>query len=305
MSKMPITIEALQVIDAIDRRKSFAKAAEELNKATSALSYIMQKLEENLGITLFERQGRRSVLTAAGQVVLEEGRLILEASSQLVEKARETSSGWETHLNIAIESVFNYDVFFTVLTSFLKAHPSVEVDIKECVLSGGWDALEHNLVDLVVGAPGPVPLLKGFRSAPLGKAEMVPVIASSHEYACLATNEKSLESVLPKIRRVIIHDTSKLNVTRSAGLTKGYQILFVQNMDQKVAALKAGLGAGHLPRNRIDNDLQSGKLLKLKLEPGDDLESFLAWKISNKGKALRVLTQMLEQADWSHSESLE
>ena len=39
MAMNPITIEALHMLDAIDRRGSFAKAAEELNKATSALSY--------------------------------------------------------------------------------------------------------------------------------------------------------------------------------------------------------------------------------------------------------------------------
>ncbi|WDE11573.1 LysR family transcriptional regulator [Thalassomonas haliotis] len=299
MSKMPITIEALLVIDAIDRRQSFAKAAEEMNKATSALSYIMQKLEENLGITLFERQGRRSVLTAAGKVVLEEGRQILQASTQLVEKARETSTGWETHLKIAIESTGNYKVFFTVLQDFLKEHPSIEVEVSECVLSGGWDALEHNQIDLVVGAPGPIPLLKGFRSVPMAKAEMVPVIAADHEYAEFAEDGKSMLTVLSKIRRIVIPDTSKLNVTRSAGLTNGYQKLYVQNMDQKLAALRAGLGVGHLPRKRITEDLANGSLLQLKLDPANDLESFLAWKISNKGKALRALTQLLEQADWS------
>ena len=47
MNKNPITIEALIVLDAIDRRQSFAKAAEELNKATSALSYVVQNLKNN------------------------------------------------------------------------------------------------------------------------------------------------------------------------------------------------------------------------------------------------------------------
>ena len=49
MSQLPITMDALQALDAIERRGSFAKAAEELNKATSALSYTVQKLEEQLG----------------------------------------------------------------------------------------------------------------------------------------------------------------------------------------------------------------------------------------------------------------
>ena len=76
-SRNPITMESLETLDAIERRGSFAKAAEELNKATSAVSYTVQKLEEQLDISLFQRQGRRSVLTPAGRLILVEGREIL------------------------------------------------------------------------------------------------------------------------------------------------------------------------------------------------------------------------------------
>ena len=44
-TRSPITIEVLETLDAIDRRGSYAKASEELNKATSAVSYAVQKLE--------------------------------------------------------------------------------------------------------------------------------------------------------------------------------------------------------------------------------------------------------------------
>ena len=67
-TKNPITIEALEIIDAIDRQGSFAKAAQELNKATSAISYGIQKLEDQLDIAIFHRQGRRSTLTPAGRL---------------------------------------------------------------------------------------------------------------------------------------------------------------------------------------------------------------------------------------------
>ena len=66
MTVNPINIEVLEILDAIDRRGSFAKAAEELNKATSALSYAITKLEDQLSLSVFQRQGRRSVLTPAG-----------------------------------------------------------------------------------------------------------------------------------------------------------------------------------------------------------------------------------------------
>ncbi len=57
-----LTLEALRVMDAIDRRGSFAAAADELGRVPSALSYTMQKLEEELDVVLFDRSGHRTNL---------------------------------------------------------------------------------------------------------------------------------------------------------------------------------------------------------------------------------------------------
>ena len=156
-SRNPITMESLETLDAIERRGSFAKAAEELNKATSAVSYTVQKLEEQLDISLFQRQGRRSVLTPAGRLILVEGREILNTSARLASAAKEVATGWEARICIATESVLPYEPFFTVLKDFTEQCPSIEVDLQECVLNGGWELLDGGVVDLVVGVPGPVP----------------------------------------------------------------------------------------------------------------------------------------------------
>ena len=196
MERNPITIEVLQTLDAIDRRGSFAKAAEELNKATSAISYAVQKLEEQLDIALFQRQGRRSVLTPAGQLILTEGREILSVTARLASKAKEIATGWEARISIALESHQSYATFFTVLNEFLKEHSTIEIDVTESVLNGGWDALEQGRVDLLVGSPGPVPLQKGYRAIPLVCADWVPVIASHHPLAKLVINLKASNNTL-------------------------------------------------------------------------------------------------------------
>ncbi len=293
MNAQPITLEALELLDAIDRRGSFAKAAEELNKATSALSYGVQKLEEQLKLTVFVRQGRRSVLTPAGRLLLDEGRLILKASALLADKAREVASGWEPRLKIAVESTLDYEVFFKQLLAFLTEHSSVEIDVCESVLNGGWEALEHDRVDLVIGVPGPVPIQKGFRALPIGNGDMIPVIASQHPLAHLANSPEALKAALPKLRRVITHDTATVSILRNAGLSLGdSDKLYVQNMDQKIHALCAGLGIGHLPRHRAQSHLDSGHLLALSLNA--ELEhNFIAWKLANKGRALHTLSARL------------
>lgn len=297
-SRNPITIEVLETLDAIDRRGSFAKASEELNKATSAVSYAVQKLEEQLDIALFQRQGRRSVLTPAGHLILEEGRKILVATSRLANTAKEVATGWEPKLGIAVESTLNSPVLFQVLADFLTEHKNVEIDLIESVLNGGWEALDQDRVELIVGAPGPVPLQKGFRAIPIGDSDLIPVIATSHSQASLAQDAKALTEILPKLRRIITHDTSKLEISRSEGLSSAGQTFYVQNIDQKLEAILAGIGIGHMPRKRIQQYLDSGELKELKLENISNHEYFIAWKISNKGKGLQALTQLLSAAKW-------
>jgi DNA-binding transcriptional LysR family regulator len=296
MRRNPITIEVLETLDAIDRRGSFAKAAEELNKATSAVSYAVQKLEEQLDIALFQRQGRRSVLTPAGRLVLAEGREILQTTARLANQARELARGWEPRIRISVESLLSYPAFFAVLRAFLGEHPGIEIDVCESVLNGGWEALELGRVDLLVGSPGPVPLQKGYRAVPLAPNELVAVIASVHALARQIASPATAAAALASVRRVVTHDTSMTDIARSAGLASEGQMFYVQNIDQKVEAILAGIGVGHLPLHRVEHHLASGALLKLELAEETGLQNFLAWKIANKGKGLKALTDRLAAA---------
>ncbi|NQZ52533.1 MAG: LysR family transcriptional regulator, partial [Moritella sp.] len=176
MYKSPITIEALQVLDTIDRRGSFAAAAEQLNKVPSALSYIVQKLEEQLAVTLFVRQGRRSVLTPAGRHLLEEGRKVLSAVSKLTEQTQTISHGWEPKINITFDSLFDMQLLLKPLAQFLHEHPNIEVDMNEEVMHGSWEALIEDRTDLVIAAPDPIPHQQGISVTALGNLQKIFVV---------------------------------------------------------------------------------------------------------------------------------
>ncbi|MGK0224228.1 MAG: DNA-binding transcriptional LysR family regulator [Limisphaerales bacterium] len=286
------------MLDAIERRGSFAKAAEEIDKATSALSYGVQKLEDQFGFAIFRRDGRRSVLTPAGRFLLEEGRKILNATAELAEKTKEVATGWEPRLKVAVESVVDYSVFFQVIADFLAEHEGLEIDVTECVLNGGWEALEHDRVDLLVGVPAPVPLKRGYRALSIGHSNLLPVIGTRHPFAKSALDPKVLATELANLRRVVSHDTSLLNVVRSVGLSIGSSnVLYVQTVDQKVEAVVSGLGIAHLPRHRIQRYLDSGVLVQLEIDSFNP-EYFVAWKLANKGMALKTLSKRLADADW-------
>ena len=200
-------------------------------------------------------------------------------------------------MRIALESTINHEIFFNILNTFLHEHESLEIDISESVLNGGWEALEHDRIDLLVGAPGPVPQQKGFRAVGIESSDMIPVIAKIHPQSHLINDPKTLDSLLPSLRRVVTHDTSTVNIARNIGLSVGKRILYVQTIDQKIQAQLAGLGIGHLPKHRIQHYLDDGTLLPLLFtQPSND--NFIAWKISHKGKALQTLSQRLIRAKW-------
>jgi len=92
---MNLTLEALQILDAIDRKGSFAGAAAELDRVPSALTYSVRKLEEDLDVLLFDRSGHRAKLTTAGLELLTEGRHLLRAADELEQRVKRTASGWE------------------------------------------------------------------------------------------------------------------------------------------------------------------------------------------------------------------
>ena len=83
-----ITIDALKVLDAIDRKGSFAGAANALFRVPSAISYTVQKLEDDLKVEIFDRSGHRAVLTPAGRYLLDQGRNLLDATDALARATR-------------------------------------------------------------------------------------------------------------------------------------------------------------------------------------------------------------------------
>ena len=79
-----LTLEAIRVLDAIDRRGSFAAAADELGKGAFGAELHGTKLEDELDAMLFDRSGHRTKFTPAGRMLLERGRVLLEAAEHLV-----------------------------------------------------------------------------------------------------------------------------------------------------------------------------------------------------------------------------
>src|SRR5690349_16886575 len=148
---MKLSLDAFQVLDAIDRKGSFASAANELHRVPSAITYSVKQLEESLGVELFDRKGHRAVLTDAGKELLAEGRRLLQAAADLECRVQQVAKGWESELRIAVDTVIQVAKLYRLLEDFYREDTGTRIRIASEVLGGTWDALASARADLASG----------------------------------------------------------------------------------------------------------------------------------------------------------
>src|ERR1700687_1307366 len=212
---MALSLEFLQVLDAIDRKGSFAAAAEELHRVPSAITYSIRQLEGNLGIELFNRRGHRAVLTAAGRELLSEGRRLLRAAADLECRVQQVAKGWEAELRIALDTLIGMSKVYALVAEFYGQNRGTRLRLSHEVLGGTWDALASGRADLAIGAAGEGPGGRTYATRPLGQVEFVFVAAPFHPI-CRAA-EPLVDSVIERHRAVSIADSSRLLAPRTSG----------------------------------------------------------------------------------------
>ena len=290
---MKLSLDALQVLDAIDRRGSFATAADELHRVPSAITYTVQQLEQALDVLIFDRSGHRAKLTEAGRELLDEGRHLLRAASDLECRIQQVARGWESELRIAVDMIIGVEKLFGLATEFYAANTGTRLKFLHEVLAGTWDALANARADLAIGTSGDIPPGGGFATRSMGHIEMVLCAAPFHPLAARA--QPVAEAMVQEHRAVALADSSRRLPPRTVGLLSGQDTLTVPSLEAKVAAQVAGLGVGRLPRWVAEREQYAGRLKILELEVGEpSMEAFIAWRPANAGKALKWFLKRLE-----------
>ena len=282
---LKLSLDALLTVDTIARRGSFAAAAKELFRVPSTISYTVTKLEEDLGVQLFERFGPRVALTAAGEELLREGRYLLKAAGDLESRVRRVASGWETGLTIAIDSMLSPGGLLEPLQAFYDIADQTRVRIVQEALSGTWEALLDRRADLLVGAAGEGPSGGGYTAEPLGTVSFVFVVGPGHRLASI--DHPLGKAELSAHRAVSVADSARTLQARTVGLLFGQDALSVPDMRTKHQFQLAGMGFGFLPVGWVRDDIARGLLVEKAVEePKPDETLYLAWRSGEAGAAL-------------------
>lgn len=139
---MAFTLRQLQFFIAAAEQGSVSGAARALSISQSSVTEAIRALEEDLGVTLFERQARGLAITHMGSLFLRHAAQILSDVSTARHAFREDSAEEEGALSLGVTSLVAGYVLSDILSRFRRAHPRVQLSAIED--EGGY--LEHLLI---------------------------------------------------------------------------------------------------------------------------------------------------------------
>ena len=276
---MKITLDALTVLDAIDRLGSFASAAEELHRVPSAVTYTMRKLESDLGIKLFDRTGYRSLLTPLGQELLQEGRLLLGQAQSLETNLKISAKQIPTKINIAVDGAIGFAYLQKTFQKFLKAYPSVSLVLTEEILNGCKDAIVRERADVAIYCSSKQPNNVPFQFCKLDSDPIHFVFAISPKHPLANAPEPLTYNMIKDYRIVIVPDTSQALSKASSGYIPQQFFLSVPSMNAKLIAQINGFGVGFLPLTLAEPYIKEGLLIQKRIDSPKPIKNiYILWK---------------------------
>lgn len=286
------TLEQWRVLQAIVEEGSYAKAAETLHRSQSSVSYMVAKLQEQLGVDLLAIEGRKAQLTPQGAVLLNRAKELLIDAQRLEQLAGSLRIGREPEVRLATDVVFPNQVLLDALRRFADIAPTTRVQLREVVLSGADEALLDQTADLVIGAQVP----SGFLGDLLAEVEFVAVARPDHPLHRLG-RELSVDD-LAREQQIVIRDSGTRH-PRDAGWLGAERRWTVTGVETSISLVAGGLGFAWLPCHLIQPYLDAGTLEPLPLREGQRRRAPLYLIFAQPelaGPATRELAQVLRDA---------
>lgn len=254
-------LDAIHALDAVIRYGGFARAATALNKAQSAVSYQVEKLERQLGVALLDRSGYRVRLSAAGEALLVEGRRLLDQADYMATMARDFGGGWEPRLTVILDGILPLETTLRALKTLAGEKVPTRIRVKVEFLGGVQFRFEKDHADLM--------LVKDFVSGPdltshpLAAVECVLCVSREHP---LAHRKRVALRDLHEHVELSIQDSSDRGDDRH--MFAGERVFYLSDFIAKKQALHMGVGFGWMPRYLVHRELRSGTLREVRYTGG-------------------------------------
>ena len=126
-----MTLQQLKYVVAIDRYRSFALAAEALDVTQPTLSGMLGKLEDELGVKLFERTSRKVTTTGIGQEIVNQARRVIMESDRIKEMVSESRGAVSGQFRLSVGPSIAPYVLPDFIRLYMSGYPDVELSVEE------------------------------------------------------------------------------------------------------------------------------------------------------------------------------
>jgi len=262
MSLPKITLDQWSALVAVVEAGGYAQASERLHRTQSTVTYTIKKLEDLLGVKVFELRGRKAALTPNGQVMYRRGKALVDEAARLERVAAGLARGLEPEIRLAVDIIFPTWLLLDCFAEFGRDHPDTRIELIESVLGGTEEALSEGRVDIAIG--GLVP--GGFLADPLMQVRFICAATPNHPLHQLG-RQLTLDD-LHQHRHLVVRDSGAQRSRAGGWLNETRWTM--SNKATSIRAACMGLGFAWYAEQSIREELESGALLPLPLEEGSE-----------------------------------
>ncbi|MBE9586562.1 LysR family transcriptional regulator [Mucilaginibacter sp. JRF] len=175
-----MTITQLEYIVAVDTYRSFVTAAEKCFVTQPTLSMQVQKLEDNLGVKLFDRTKQPVIPTEIGIEVISQARVLLAESEKIKEIISDRQKELSGELKVGIIPTISPYVLPKIITSFIEKYPQVKLVVWEQTTEQIIQQLKMGMLDC------------GILSTPLHEAALVEIPVFYENFVAYVSRDSNL-----------------------------------------------------------------------------------------------------------------
>jgi LysR family transcriptional regulator, hydrogen peroxide-inducible genes activator len=292
-----MTLNELRYIVAVAQERNFRRAADKSFISQPALSLAIQKLEEELGVQIFERGKTEVSVTPLGGQIVEQAQRVLEEARHIREIASQGNDQLSGALRVGIIYSVGPYLLPDLVPALKKLAPGMPLEIEENITANLDTLLRNGKLDVIIIA---LPFGDaGILTRPLYDEPFEVVVGSDHRWV----KRRSIKAQELSAEKVLLLDSGHCFSNqvaeacpelerKGADIQQGTSLETIRNM------VASGLGVTVLPAS-ANSARYRNKLLKVIpfTQPAPSRRIALAWRKSfARGQAIEVLAQAIAQA---------
>jgi LysR family transcriptional regulator, hydrogen peroxide-inducible genes activator len=292
-----MTLNELKFIVALAKARNFRKAAEACFVSQPALSFAVKKLEEELGVLLFERNRNEVSITPIGERVIEQATLAIEEANRVKEIAKQGNNQLAGPLKLGVIYSVGPYLLPEIIPILRNTAPEMPLIVEENITSNLETQLRNGVIDVAIIA---LPFdISGIKTLPLYEEEFVVVVPSGHEWA----KRSAVDAIELADEKILLlnsgHCFSNQVLQACPKLSQKGEILQGNSLDTIRNMVASNLGLTVLPASATISRYQN-PLIKVVpfTKPVPTRKIALAWRKSfGREQAIEALAQAIRQLE--------